>query len=58
MVLSDEFNGPYVQVDGDAEVIDLPDAVEPLVEYFRVGRGRALRTGTSTGRRWSTRGSA
>jgi PPOX class probable F420-dependent enzyme len=35
MVLSDEFNGPYVQVDGSAEVIDLPDAVEPLVEYFR-----------------------
>jgi PPOX class probable F420-dependent enzyme len=34
-VLSDEFNGPYVQVDGDAEVIELPDAVEPLVDYFR-----------------------
>ena len=34
-VLDDEFNGPYVQVDGDAEVIDLPDAVEPLVDYFR-----------------------
>jgi PPOX class probable F420-dependent enzyme len=35
MVLSDEFNDAYVQVDGDAEVIDLPDAVEPLVDYFR-----------------------
>jgi len=34
-VLSDEWDGPYVQVDGDAEVIDLPDAVEPLVEYYR-----------------------
>jgi len=34
-VLSDDFNGPYVQVDGDAEVVDLPDAVEPLVDYFR-----------------------
>jgi len=34
-VLSDEFNGAYVQVDGDGEVIDLPDAVEPLVDYFR-----------------------
>lgn len=34
-VLSDEFNGAYVQIDGDAEVIDLPDAVEPLVDYFR-----------------------
>src|SRR5206468_7802112 len=27
-VLSDECHGAYVQVDGDAEVIDLPDAVE------------------------------
>lgn len=35
VVLSDEFNGPYVQIDGPAEVIDLPDALEPLVEYFR-----------------------
>ncbi|MDA2894084.1 PPOX class F420-dependent oxidoreductase [Mycolicibacterium sp. BiH015] len=35
MVLSDEFDGPYVQVDGHAEVVDLPDAVEPLVEYFK-----------------------
>ncbi|MFC7674702.1 PPOX class F420-dependent oxidoreductase [Mycolicibacterium sp. GCM10028919] len=38
-VLSDEFNDAYVQVDGEAEVIDLPDAVEPLVEYFRVISG-------------------
>ena len=35
MVLSDEWNGPWVQVDGSAEVLDLPDALEPLVEYFR-----------------------
>ncbi len=35
VVLSDEFNGPYVQIDGHADVIDLPDALEPLVEYFR-----------------------
>src|ERR1700681_1352847 len=34
-VLSDEFHDAYAQVDGDAEVIDLPDAVEPLVEYYR-----------------------
>ena len=39
VVLSDEFSGPYVQVDGDAEVIALPDAVEPLVEYFRAIAG-------------------
>jgi PPOX class probable F420-dependent enzyme len=35
IVLSDEFEGPYVQVDGDAEAIGLPDAVEPLVDYYR-----------------------
>jgi len=34
-VLSDEFNGAYVQIDGTAEVLDMPDALEPLVEYFR-----------------------
>ena len=34
-VLSDEFNGPWVQVHGSAEVLDVPEAVEPLVEYFR-----------------------
>ncbi|MCV7411137.1 pyridoxamine 5'-phosphate oxidase [Mycobacterium florentinum] len=39
VVLSDDFNGPYVQVDGDAEVIDLPEAVELLVDYFRVIAG-------------------
>jgi PPOX class probable F420-dependent enzyme len=38
-VLSPEFNGPWVQVDGTAEVLDLPDALEPLVEYFRVISG-------------------
>lgn len=38
-VLSEEFNGPYVQVDGAAEVIALPDAVEPLVDYYRVIAG-------------------
>jgi PPOX class probable F420-dependent enzyme len=38
-VLSDEFNGAYVQVDGTAEVLDLPDALEPLVEYFRAISG-------------------
>lgn len=33
--LSDEWNGPWVQVDGRAEVIDLPAALEPLVDYYR-----------------------
>ncbi|MDV7217856.1 PPOX class F420-dependent oxidoreductase [Streptomyces prunicolor] len=35
IILSDEWNGPWVQIDGTAEVIDSPESVEPLVEYFR-----------------------
>jgi PPOX class probable F420-dependent enzyme len=35
VVLSDDFGGAWVQVDGDAEVLDVPESVEPLVEYFR-----------------------
>jgi PPOX class probable F420-dependent enzyme len=34
-VLSDEWDGPYVHVEGQAEVLDLPAALDPLVEYFR-----------------------
>jgi PPOX class probable F420-dependent enzyme len=35
LVLSPDFNGPWVQVDGTAEVIDQPEAIEPLVDYYR-----------------------
>lgn len=35
LVLSDEWDDAWVQVDGDAEVIDAVDDVEPFVEYFR-----------------------
>jgi PPOX class probable F420-dependent enzyme len=35
VVLSDDFDGPWVQVDGDAEVLDMPEALEPLVDYYR-----------------------
>ncbi|MGZ4554033.1 MAG: PPOX class F420-dependent oxidoreductase [Mycobacteriaceae bacterium] len=35
VVLSEEFDGPWVQVDGDAEVLDMPEAIEPLVHYYR-----------------------
>jgi len=35
LVLSDDFGGPWVQVDGTAEVLDVPEAVEALVGYFR-----------------------
>ena len=39
IVLSEAFNGPWVQVDGDAELLRLPEALEPLVEYFRAVSG-------------------
>jgi PPOX class probable F420-dependent enzyme len=35
LVLSDDWNGPWVQVDGDAEVLHMPEAANALVEYFR-----------------------
>ncbi len=35
-VLPDGFyGGPWIQVDGAADVLSLPDAMEPLVEYYR-----------------------
>jgi PPOX class probable F420-dependent enzyme len=39
LMLGDDFGGAWVQVDGTAEVLDLPEALEPLVEYFRVISG-------------------
>ena len=35
VVHSDEWNGPYVQVDGRASVLDMPAALDGLVDYFR-----------------------
>lgn len=34
-VFTDEFFGPWVRIDGDCEIVYLPDALEPLVDYFR-----------------------
>ncbi|MFT4200139.1 PPOX class F420-dependent oxidoreductase [Gordonia sp. (in: high G+C Gram-positive bacteria)] len=34
-VLSDGFNDAWVQVDGTAEVLDMPEAEDGLVDYFR-----------------------
>lgn len=39
LVLSDEFNGEWVQVDGRATVTNLPEALDGLVEYFRIVGG-------------------
>jgi PPOX class probable F420-dependent enzyme len=36
----ENFDDAWVQVDGTAEVLDLPDSVEPLVEYYRAAAGR------------------
>ena len=71
VVLSDDFGGPWVQIDGDAEVIDVPEAVEALVSYYRAIAGEhsdwaeyraaMLRQGKSllrvTPRRWGWFGS-
>ena len=35
LFLSDAFGGPWVQVDGTAEVLDVPQAVDALVDYYR-----------------------
>jgi PPOX class probable F420-dependent enzyme len=39
VVMSDTFNGEWAQLDGTAVVIDTPDSVDGLVEYFRVISG-------------------
>ena len=35
LVLGSEFNDEWVQIDGDADVLDMPDAADGFVEYFR-----------------------
>lgn len=35
LVLADEFYGSFVQLEGRAEVLALPEALEPLVDYYR-----------------------
>jgi PPOX class probable F420-dependent enzyme len=39
LVLSDDFGDAWVQAEGEAEVLDLPDSVEPLVDYYRAISG-------------------
>jgi len=38
-VVSDDWNGPWVQLDGVAAVIDMPDALDGLVDYYRCVAG-------------------
>lgn len=37
--LSEDFDGPWVQVDGSAQVLDLSEAIEPFVDYYRAIAG-------------------
>jgi PPOX class probable F420-dependent enzyme len=38
-VFTDAFFGEWAQVDGEAEVVHLPEAMEPLVDYYRSNFG-------------------
>ncbi|MEP7091561.1 MAG: TIGR03618 family F420-dependent PPOX class oxidoreductase [Nocardioidaceae bacterium] len=40
-VLSDAFFGEWIYVEGEAEVVALPEAMEPLVDYYRRVSGEA-----------------
>ena len=39
VVLSDDWDGAWVQLEGTVEVLDLPKALEPLVDYYRAISG-------------------
>jgi PPOX class probable F420-dependent enzyme len=34
-VFVEAFRGPWVQIEGTAEIVTLPDAMEPLLDYYR-----------------------
>jgi PPOX class probable F420-dependent enzyme len=38
-VFSEGFYGPWTQVEGDAELVDGPDRIDVLVDYYRRLRG-------------------
>lgn len=38
-VFPDTFFGHWIQIDGTATILSLPDAMEPLVNYYRSIRG-------------------
>jgi PPOX class probable F420-dependent enzyme len=38
-VLSDNFYGEWIQIDGTAEVVPLPEAMELLIDYYRAISG-------------------
>ncbi|HZJ07620.1 MAG TPA: PPOX class F420-dependent oxidoreductase [Nocardioidaceae bacterium] len=38
-IFTDSFFGEWIFVEGDADVLSLPEAMEPLVDYFRAVAG-------------------
>ena len=44
-VIPDGFFGEWIYVEGEAEVVSLPDAMEPLVDYYRRDQRRGRRLG-------------
>ncbi|HVM20083.1 MAG TPA: PPOX class F420-dependent oxidoreductase [Egibacteraceae bacterium] len=38
-VFTESFYGPWVYVEGDAELVQLPEAMEGLVDYYRRAKG-------------------
>ena len=38
-VVTDGFYGPFVQIEGTVEIVELPEAMEHLVEYYRAVSG-------------------
>jgi hypothetical protein len=50
-VLPDSFYGRWIQVEGDVEIVERPEAMELLIDYYRRISGDTP-TGTSIDRRW------
>ena len=38
-MFTNAFFGGWVQIDGDAEVLSLPEAMDPLIDYYRLLSG-------------------
>jgi len=39
LAMSDRFFGDWVQVEGTAEIVSLPEAMDPLIDYYRRSAG-------------------
>jgi PPOX class probable F420-dependent enzyme len=34
-VFADQWPGPWISADGEAEIVSLPEAMEPLIDYYK-----------------------